>query len=317
MVMEARTRTRLVTGLLVLVGLPLLTVAVLRTIGWDGSGWYLTALLALTPYVVIYGVLFAALALVLRRWWVGGVALALSALLAVYVAPRVLSDDQPAAHGKTVRVLAANLYLGQADPAALVRLVREQRVDVLNLLEMTPAAMAGLEKAGLFQTLPYRVLHPASGVDGSGIVSRYPLAEEDYTGDSVQNQPGAEADLGGGTTLEIVAAHPRSPDTGYYQWEQQMRDLSRAIGEHGLRVVAGDFNATLDHAALRTVLSRGYVDAAEARGDGLIPTWSTSAVPLVPLDHVLVDRRIAIRDYRVLDVPGSDHRAVYAEVQLP
>ncbi|MFB9927337.1 endonuclease/exonuclease/phosphatase family protein [Amycolatopsis halotolerans] len=317
MVMEARKRTRLVTGLLVLVGLPLLAVAVLRTIGWDGSGWYLTALLALTPYFVVYGVLLAALALMLRRWWIGCVVLALSVLLAVYVAPRVIPDAQPAANGKTVRVLAANLYLGQADPAALVRLVREHRIDVLNLVEMTPAAMSGLEKAGLFQTLPYRVMHPASGVDGSGIVSRYPLTEEDFTGDSVQKQPGAEADLGGGTTLEMVAAHPRSPDSGYYQWEQEMRDLSRAIGEHGLRVVAGDFNATLDHAALRTVLSRGYVDAAEARGDGMVPTWSTATVPLVPLDHVLVDRRVAIRDYQVFEVPGSDHRAVYAEVQLP
>jgi len=308
-------RTWLVTGLLVLAGLPLLTVAVLRTIGYDG-GWYLTALVALTPYVVVYGVIFAALALLLRRWWIGGVALALSALLVVYVAPRVFPADQPAAHGKTVRVLASNLYLGQADPAAIVRLVREQRVDVLNLLELTPAAVTGLEKAGLFQALPYRVLHPASGVDGSGILSRYPLTEEDYTGDSAQKQPGAAADLGDGVTLEIVAAHPRSPDSGYYQWEQEMRDLSRAIGEHGLRVLAGDFNATLDHAALRTVLSRGYVDAADARGDGLIPTWPASTA-FVPLDHVLVDKRVAIRDYRVLDVAGSDHRAVYAEVQLP
>jgi endonuclease/exonuclease/phosphatase (EEP) superfamily protein YafD len=315
MVMAHSTRTRLVTGLLVLIGLPLLTVAFLRVIGFDG-GWYLTALIALTPYVLIYGVLVAALALLLRRWWLGGVALALSALLTVYVAPRVTADDQPAAHGKTVRVLAANLYLGEADPAAVVRLVREQRVDVLNLLEMTPAAIAGLERAGLFETLPYRVLHPASGVDGSGIVSRYPLTEEDYAGDSAQKQPGAAADLGDGVTLEVVAAHPQSPDTGYHEWEQQMRDLSRAIGEHGLRVVAGDFNATLDHAALRTVLSRGYVDAAEARGDGLKFTWPSS-VAFVPLDHVLVDRRVAVRDYRVLELPGSDHRAVYAEVQLP
>jgi endonuclease/exonuclease/phosphatase family metal-dependent hydrolase len=35
------------------------------------------------------------------------------------------------------------------------------------------------------------------------------------------------------------------------------------------------------------------------------------------LDHVLVDKRAAVQDYRVLDVPGTDHRAVYAEVRLP
>ncbi len=314
--MDADARTRLVTGLLVVAGLPLFAVAVLRTIGYDGD-WYLTALMALAPYVIVYGVLLAAVALLLRRWWVGGVALAMAALLTVYVVPRVMADEQPAARGKTVRVMASNLYVGRADPAEVVRLVREQRVDVLNLLEMTPAAVDGLERAGLFAVLPYRVLHAAPGTDGSGIVSRFRLTEEAYAGDSARKQPGAMADLGDGVTLEIVAAHPNAPDTGFHEWEQEMRDLSRAIGEHGLRVVAGDFNATLDHAALRTVLSRGYVDAAEARGDGLIPTWPATMVPFAPLDHVLVDRRVAVRDYRVLDVAGTDHRAVYAEVQLP
>ncbi|MBB4687813.1 endonuclease/exonuclease/phosphatase family protein [Amycolatopsis jiangsuensis] len=317
MVMEAKPRNQVVTALLLFAGLPLLAVALLRTIGYDGGGWYLTALLSLAPYVAVYGALLGALALLLRRWWIGGFALAMVALLAVFVLPRVLADDQPEAHGATVRVMSANLYLGEADPVTVVRLVRENRVDVLNLLEMTPAAVSGLEKAGLFQELRYRVLHPASGASGSGIVSRFPLTEEDYAGDSAAKQPGAEADLGGGLKLEVVAVHPRSPDVGFEGWEQELRDLSRAIGEHGLRVLAGDFNATLDHAALRTVLSRGYVDAAATRGDGLDPTWPATMVPFAPLDHVLVDRRVAVRDYRVLDVPGTDHHAVYAEVQLP
>ena len=32
---------------------------------------------------------------------------------------------------------------------------------------------------------------------------------------------------------------------------------------------------------------------------------------------VVVDNRAAVLDYRVFDVPGSDHRAVFAEVRLP
>ncbi|RJQ88568.1 endonuclease/exonuclease/phosphatase family protein [Amycolatopsis panacis] len=316
MVMEAKPRNRVVTALLLLAGLPLLTVAMLRTVGYDGGGWYLTALLSLTPYLVVYGAILGALALLLRRWWIGGVALALAVLLVAFVVPRVLSDDQPNAHGRTVRVLAANLYLGRVDPATVLQLVRDNRVDVLNLLELTPAAVSGLEKAGLFKDLPYRVLHPANGANGSGIVSRFPLTEQNYAGDSSAKQPGAEADLGG-AKLEVIAVHPRSPDVGFDGWEQELRDLSRAIGEHGLRVLAGDFNATLDHAALGTVLSRGYVDAAASVGDGLDPTWPNTAIPFATLDHVLVDRRVAVRDYRALDVVGTDHRAVYAEVQLP
>jgi endonuclease/exonuclease/phosphatase family metal-dependent hydrolase len=37
----------------------------------------------------------------------------------------------------------------------------------------------------------------------------------------------------------------------------------------------------------------------------------------VTLDHVLADHRIAVTGFRVFDVPGSDHDAVYAELTLP
>ncbi|MGW4485897.1 endonuclease/exonuclease/phosphatase family protein [Amycolatopsis sp. NPDC004368] len=313
---RGRPRNRLVTGVVLVFEVPLLAITALRTVGFDG-GWFTLVLLALTPYAVIYGALLGGIALVLRRWWAGAIALVMAVLLAVFVAPRVMADGQPAVSGKSLRVMSTNLYLGRADAATVVKVVRDNQVDVLNLVELTPAEVSALDKAGLFGLLPNRVLHPAPGADGSGIVSRFPLTEENYTGDSAEKQPGAEADLGGGTVVELVAVHPQSPDTSAGQWDREMKDLSRAVGEHGLRILAGDFNATLDHAALQTVLSRGYHDAADERGAGLRPTWPVDAVPVVTLDHVLVDKRAAVEDYRVLDVPGTDHRAVYAEVRLP
>jgi hypothetical protein len=57
-----------------------------------------------------------------------------------------------------LRVLAANLYLGHGDVKTLVELVREQRVDVLNLLELTPEAVEEIDHAGLFDLLPCRAL---------------------------------------------------------------------------------------------------------------------------------------------------------------
>ncbi|MEJ7787976.1 MAG: hypothetical protein WKF96_24510, partial [Solirubrobacteraceae bacterium] len=48
---------------------------------------------------------------------------------------------------------------------------------------------------------------------------------------------------------------------------------SCACRERGpLRLIAGDLNATLDHGALRDLLSDGYVDAADATGNGLLST---------------------------------------------
>ncbi|MFF1608157.1 endonuclease/exonuclease/phosphatase family protein [Amycolatopsis sp. NPDC058278] len=319
MVIAEETRSRrkypLVTALLVVAVVPLALLAALRLVGFDG-GWYTLVALSLTPYAAAAGLLVGGLSLALRRWWTGGVALVLALALAVLVLPRASASEQRDVHGKTLRVLASNLLYGRADPKAVVDLVREQRIDVLNLVEMTPAAVSRLTAAGLFDLLPHRVLHPAPGAFGSGIVSRFPLKEVNLTGDSAAKQPGAEADLGDGVVAEIVAVHPISPDVDSRGWEREIKDLSQPAGEHGLRILAGDFNATLDHAAYRTVLARGYRDAAEERGEGLTPTWPSS-LPVVTIDHVAVDNRAAVLDYRVFDVTDSDHRAVFAEVRLP
>jgi endonuclease/exonuclease/phosphatase (EEP) superfamily protein YafD len=83
--------------------------------------------------------------------------------------------------------------------------------------------------------------------------------------------------------------------------------------------VAGDFNATLDNRELRRLLDRGCADAAERAGAGLRATCSPRprrALPIV-IDHVLVDRRVRVRHVTVEDIPGSDHRAVIAELTLP
>jgi endonuclease/exonuclease/phosphatase family metal-dependent hydrolase len=65
-------------------------------------------------------------------------------------------------------------------------------------------------------------------------------------------------------------------------------------------ILAGDFNATLDHAQFRRLLRRGYADAASQAGHGLSPTWSPqpgSRPALLAIDHVLTDRRCAVMAY--------------------
>jgi endonuclease/exonuclease/phosphatase (EEP) superfamily protein YafD len=87
-----------------------------------------------------------------------------------------------------------------------------------------------------------------------------------------------------------------------------------------LRVLAGDFNATLDHAALRRLIDTGYRDAASVVGAGLRPSWPYDEkwfMPGVTLDRILADRRIDVRAARPYRIRGSDHKALYAELVLP
>jgi endonuclease/exonuclease/phosphatase family metal-dependent hydrolase len=53
-------------------------------------------------------------------------------------------------------------------------------------------------------------------------------------------------------------------------------------------------------------------------GRALTPTWGPPGRrPVLTLDHVLVSGHCQVLDYSVHVIPGTDHCAVFAEVQLP
>ena len=118
--------------------------------------------------------------------------------------------------------------------------------------------------------------------------------------------------------VELVCVHPAAPGLrrwgGPVRWRKELGELPPPAGLP--RVLAGDFNASLDHAVFRNVLRHGYADAAHQAGRSLTPTWGMTG-GLFALDHVLVNRECAVLDYSVHVVPRTDHRAVFAEIQLP
>lgn len=288
-------------------------LAALRLLGADGNG-YTAALLALTPYWTAGGMLLGIVALAMRHWWIGFGVVAVAVALVAALLPRMVPATQPPAAGRQLRIMSSNLYLGRADAKTIVQLVRDNRVDVLNLMELTPREADELARAGLFDLLPYRVFQPVSGGAGSGIAARYPLTELSLAGPSLLRQPSARLDLGG-VSIEVVAVHLIPPTTSAGTWKRETAGLPRP-GEP-VRILAGDFNATLDHATFRRLLDAGYADAADRTGSGFSPTWpSRGFPPPVTIDHVLVDARVTVNAYRVFEIPGSDHNAAYAELTV-
>jgi endonuclease/exonuclease/phosphatase family metal-dependent hydrolase len=294
---------------------------VIRLLGLEW-GFPLVPLIAYTPYAALAMILALALALLLRRWIAAAASAAVLVGFAIAVLPRAVPDgDQPSATGPTLTLMTANLMLGEADPERVAEVVREEGVDVLSVQELTPESHAGLRRAGLVESLPEGELTPIPGSSGAGIYSRLPLlglAEiEQVEGGFVT--PRALVRVPGGGGLEVVSAHPRPP-TRYEvdTWQEALERVPPADPGGRLRAVLGDFNATLDHEELRDLLSTGYTDAAAATGSGLDATWPADGFPPpVTIDHALVDSRIEVLDTSVHDLPGSDHRAVVAEVALP
>ena len=101
-------------------------------------------------------------------------------------------------------------------------------------------------------------------------------------------------------------------------WKTDLGLLPKATPDGTIRLLPGDFNATLDHAPLRELLDSGYRDAAEQVGAGLRPTWPVGVpFPPVTIDHVLADRRVGIRSLTTHELERTDHRALVAERVLP
>jgi endonuclease/exonuclease/phosphatase family metal-dependent hydrolase len=242
-----------------------------------------------------------------------------AATLGVVVRTRKLSRPDSGACGPMLRVLTHNMFFGRADVEVLVARVRQLDVDVLFLQELTEDAVTRLKQAGLDDMLPFALHDLRGGSRGSGIYSRFPLSDGPAVPLVHMAQPTATAELPNGYAVELICAHPVTPNLGRggaTRWREGLAVLP-APGQLP-RVLAGDFNATIDHAAFRDVLRRGYLDAGLQRGGALTPTWGPPGRNAVlTLDHVLVDKNCAVLGYSVHVVPGTDHRAVYAEIQLP
>ncbi len=304
--------------------LPAAVWALVRLAGWDS--WDPAAqLMAFTPYVAAGSLLPLAILLLWRRWAAAALAGVTALALAAVVLPRYLADGDAlaGAGGQALRVMSANVLVGSAGPAELVTLVRTHRVDVLALQEVSPEYLAAADAAGMHEELPYRVDYSVAGVEGSALLSRLPLREG-----GVRVNPGgfrqahAEVVVPGGGAVLVESAHPLAPwaDLATPLWARGYDDQPRATPDGPVRVLLGDFNATLDHHLLRELIDSGYRDAAEVLGRGLRGTWGPydgDMIPPVTLDRVLADRRVGVRDFQVLNLPGSDHRPVYAELVLP
>lgn len=272
--------------------------------------------MAIVPYVAAGVVIPLAVAALTRDWAALAVAVAATLIFAAIVLPRAIGGGQPHAYGPRLRILTANLRFGQAGDQGLVDLVRRTGADVLSVQEFTPAAADRLDAAGIEQVFPYRVIDPRSGPEGSGLYSRYPLSRLPDRGPTTFAMVSATLDVPDAPPVRLTAAHPPAPlGPDAARWRHDLSEIPTATPHGQVGIVAGDFNASLDHLPLRRLIGTGFRDAADSAGQGLVPTFRPW--PPITIDHVLADRRCAVEQVKTFYQPGSDHRALFTELRLP
>ena len=309
---------RLAVSLLAwLLVLPLVAWAVIRLSGIE-RGFPMVALMAYTPYAGAAGAILALGLLAVRRRVPATLAALAGLALLAGVVDRAVPSSRAAGDGSRLRIMTANVARGSVDASVLTGLIREHRVDLLSLQELTPELAQRLGGGPASRLLPHSAMRPDAGASGTGLMSKRPLALQELPSQLQNRTAVARTSWPDFGAFEVVAVHPPPPTPSQLgRWAPDLRALPRA-GEPPPRVLAGDFNATLDHEELRNVLASGYRDAAASVGAGLKGTWpSNRRLPPVAIDHVLVPAAWRVASVRVIDLPGSDHRAVLAELAPP
>lgn len=286
-------------------------------------------LASISPYLTAAALVAMVLFALARRWVLTIVAAVLCMVMISVQLPRYLGPEKSGVPSASVRVLSANLGLGEADPAAMVRSASEM-ADVVVLQEMTKGVSDGMVRAGIDAAFPHRVIDPRPGAAGLGVWSRYPIVGSTHI-DGYQmpmlsvriRVPGVHFDP---IVLAVHLAAPLVQPIELFvddiaRFPSTLRDVAQQAGA-GAVIVAGDLNATYDMRPFRKLLDEGYRDAAEQAGAGMTRSFPNTVPgrpwrqPMVGIDHVLL-RNCVATTAGTISVPGSDHRGLVTTIEIP
>ena len=292
-----------------------------------GERWGLVGLFNnFMPLLLLPAVPLALLCLVLGRFPVSlTLAPALVMLVASYGALLAPNGVHAATEGQPLTLLTFNLHGNQqtngVDP--IVELVKQANADVVTLQELSPRVAKALEPL-----YPYQALHPDgdSPVLGQGVLSRYPIVEDEYWVKGLGNQRVVlELNSARVTLYNIHALNPFVSEEKGVRVDTARRTwavddvLQRTANEKSPLIIAGDFNMT-DQTEIYRQVSGHYHDTFREAGSWLgftFPANYRTIPPLARIDYVFHDDSVQSIAARVWPTAGgSDHRPVWVKLTL-
>ena len=301
-----------VAGVIIVVGLATL-LGLLDRVSWV---FELADVFRLQYLVVLVGAALGAL--LLRRPWLAGSAGVLAAVnvavLGISLIPTATAA--PGTPRGSLRLVVANVEVGNPDFAAVRRLVARTHPDVLGVTELTPEMAAQLGPA--LHRYRARVVETREDAYGIGVYSRRPLLSARVVHLPADGPPTVVARTRvAGKPVSLVVTHVHTPFAGSIH-TRQLRALAEARPGLGPRAaVCGDFNTPPWSGPLRDFATQAGLRDLYGRSAWAAYSWPTwSAVLRVPLDNCFVGEGIAVRDHHDGPGVGSDHRPLVVDLAV-
>jgi endonuclease/exonuclease/phosphatase (EEP) superfamily protein YafD len=299
------------TGVVAVVGLATL-VGLLDRLWWV----FETADVFRLQYLVVL-VVAGLLGLMVRRPRLAAVAAALAAvnvaILGIPMTPRVTAASSGVSG--TLRLLAANVEVGNTDFAAVERLVVQTRPDLFGVTELTPVMARHLaEELPAYRT---RVLASRGDAYGIGVYSRRPLMSAKVVHYPPDGPPTVVVRVRvAGKGVSIVVTHVRTPFAGSIHVRQLEALAAAARSQLGKRVViCGDFNTPPWSGPLREFAADARVHDLYGSRAWAAYSWPTWGYPLrIPIDNCFVNNPVAVTGYHDGPNVGSDHRPLVVDI---
>jgi endonuclease/exonuclease/phosphatase (EEP) superfamily protein YafD len=320
----------------------LLLWTLLRLFFEDRWAWlFLLNSVALYLFLPLPFLLLAALLLRRRSLWLG-LAMAMALWLAHYgelLLPNLATAE---ASDKTLTIMTYNAMTYNTDVTPVIQVLRNSGADIIGLAELNLelAASVSTDLAGLY---PYQVLNPQPGVEGAGIISRYPLrlTGQRLPGEDWIGKPEIlEIDFAG-TPVTLLHFHAiamgKTVSIPAFDWSLREREEQAKVVVDFVEsrrepvIVLGDLNATDQNKAYR-ILASALSDAWREAGQGWGHTFPGVAshyssrpvilgvpVPmwLVRIDYIFHDDHWRTESAWIGPWDGlSDHRPVIARLAL-
>lgn len=301
-----------------LVILGLLGAAAATLLGFAG-GWhwffdlfnhfraqYLLALLVVSP-----------LALLIRRRMLSAIGFAALVVNIVLIAPLYFGGEVAAKiAGPKLKILLVNVHTSNTDHQKVAALIKRYDPDVVGLLEVNRRWLQAM--APVFADWPPPIARARNDNFGLALWSKRGLKGHlqavGWDGPSIVAE--VDGPLG---KMSFVLIHPPPPigDGGAKARNGCLKALAELRKElPSPLVVMGDFNATPWSSQFCDFLERSKLSNTRD-GFGILPSWpSYNPLLRIPIDHILIDQKLAAVQLEISDDVGSDHYGVYAELRL-